>query len=194
MSLLDMLKSPAIDIAAHGVELRQAYNFLDAIAIDPQDTCFCFQVFPDCPDCTVRPFHITGTLHDHAQRLIDANMHGGGVFVTVNKTDGKGRKAANITAVRALFVDLDGSPLEPVRHWEPRANLIINSSSGRFHAYWILKNIPPESFRNLQKTLAARFNGDPQVCDLSRCMRLPGFFHNKHDPYIVEIIEIGGMF
>jgi hypothetical protein len=43
------------------------------------------------------------------------NREGAGVFVTVNETDLKGRTAKNITSVRAVFVDLDGAPLEPVR-------------------------------------------------------------------------------
>jgi hypothetical protein len=36
------------------------------------------------------------------------NAGGAGVYVTVNQTNGKGRKATDIVRVRALFVDLDG--------------------------------------------------------------------------------------
>jgi hypothetical protein len=32
----------------------------------------------------------------------------------VNRGDLRGRKAENVVAVRAVFLDLDGSPLDPV--------------------------------------------------------------------------------
>jgi len=54
------------------------------------------------------------TFDDAKERLMELNEMGAGVFVTINETDGTGRRAENITAVRAVFVDLDGSPLEPV--------------------------------------------------------------------------------
>ena len=59
-----------------------------------------------------RPLH--GTLAEHAETLAGLNARGAGVFVMVNEGDSKGRKATNVQRVRALFVDLDGAPLEPV--------------------------------------------------------------------------------
>jgi hypothetical protein len=41
----------------------------------------------------------------------------------------------------------------------------------------------------LQKDLAARFSGDPKVCDLPRVMRLPGFYHRKAAPFLTRIIS-----
>ena len=42
------------------------------------------------------------------------NRAGAAVCVTVNATDGRGRSRENVTGVGAVFVDLDGAPLEPV--------------------------------------------------------------------------------
>ena len=55
----------------------------------------------------VRVLH--GTFNQHKDALAALNAKGAGVYVTVNQTDLKGRKEANIVKVRALFVDLDGS-------------------------------------------------------------------------------------
>ena len=46
------------------------------------------------------------------------HAHGAGVFITVNETDGKGRKKENITRIRAVFQEdddgFDGEfPLKP---------------------------------------------------------------------------------
>jgi len=60
----------------------------------------------------VRVLH--GTLNEHKHALAALNAKGAGVYITVNQTDLKGRTEANIVKVRALFVDLDGSPIQPI--------------------------------------------------------------------------------
>ena len=114
------------------------------------------------------------------------NDQGAGVFVTVNATDGKGRTAANIVRVRALFVDLDGAPLEPVMQW--RTPHIVESPPHKFHPYWIVGDLALEKFESLQRALAARFNGD-HVHDLPRVLRLPGFIHRKGEPSLTRVIQ-----
>ena len=109
--------------------------------------------------------------------LAALNDEGYGVFFTVNETDGLGRKAENIIKVRALFVDLDGAPLDPVLHAPLEPHLIVESSPERYHAYWFVEDVALERFKILQQALARRFNGDPSVCDLPRLMRVPGFLH-----------------
>ena len=119
------------------------------------------------------------------QRL---NDNGNGVFVTVNETDLHGRKNANVVRVRALFLDLDGSPLQPVLDEMPPAHIVVESSPGRWHVYWLIEEdglndetrpIAAERHRAAQKYLAARFSGDIAINDLPRVMRLPGFTHGK---------------
>ncbi|WP_344019307.1 hypothetical protein, partial [Microlunatus capsulatus] len=97
------------------IDLKEAGRFLEQL--DPAATGWTFQTFDDNSDRKdkrlVRTLH--GTLADHAETLIRLQHQGAGVFVTVNRTDLKGRKATNIQEVRAAFVDLDGAPVEPVR-------------------------------------------------------------------------------
>lgn len=150
-----------------------------------------FQTFDDLPrklPGLSRILH--GSLTEHAGTLAELNARGAGVFFMVNAGDGKGRKAGNVQQVRALFVDLDGSPLEPVRDATLPPHCIVESSPGRWHAYWRIADCPLDRFKPLQQALARRFDADPKVCDLPRVMRLPGFDHCKREPYTSRIVTL----
>ena len=58
-----------------------------------------------------------GSLAGKFAELSRLSALGAGVFVTVNRTDLKGRRKENIIAVRALFVDLDGAPIPTSLGW-----------------------------------------------------------------------------
>ncbi|MGH8603344.1 MAG: DNA-primase RepB domain-containing protein, partial [Gammaproteobacteria bacterium] len=65
----------------------------------------------------------------------------------------------------------------------------MESSPGKYHVYWLVSDCPLESFPPAQKALAAKYGGDPVVHDLTRVMRLPGFFHQKKEPFLTRIIH-----
>ena len=88
--------------------------------------------------------------------------------------------------MRAVFVDLDGSPIEPVMKAPLSPHIIVESSKKRFHAYWLIDGILKQEFRAAQEMLARRFDGDLVVKDLPRVMRLPGFLHQKNKPYLTN--------
>lgn len=169
-----------------GVDFLTAERFLQAL--DPAGQ-FTFQTFDDTPrNDTYLARVFQGTFGEHRDELARLNSAGAGVFITPNKTDGRGRKTENITGVRAVFLDLDGTPLP--EEWPIEPHLIIESSPERFHAYWLLDpGFPLDRFEGVQKALAARFNGDPAVCDLPRVMRLPGFVHRKKEPFQSRILR-----
>lgn len=162
-----------------------ADRFLNTL--DPQATTWTFQTFDDSPakhPRLARTRH--GTLEQHRAELKRLNDSGAGVFVTINETDGKGRKATNIKRVRAVFVDFDtqdsgtvgrllADPLPP--------SSIVETSPKKYHAYWIVDNLALEQFTDLQKRMIAEWGTDPKVHDLSRVMRLPGFMHRKDEPF-----------
>jgi len=129
-----------------------------------------------------------GTLADVQSRLSKWNtLFDIGVYVTINKTDRQGRKTENITKVRALFADLDGSPIKPILKAKPEPHMIIESSKGKYHAYWLVDDCPLDKFSMYQKAIAKKFDSDPKVCDLPRVMRLPGFYHCKGKSYPVKV-------
>jgi hypothetical protein len=166
-----------------------ARNFLDALGSDS----FTFQTFDDNAArknrSLVRVFH--GTIDQHLATLEDLNRKGAGIFVTINRTDGKGRRAHNIAGVRAVFVDLDGAPLAPVMASALAPHIVVESSSDRFHAYWLVdETVSLNDFSGLQKRLAKLFDGDPTVHDLPRVLRLPGFVHRKKKPFRTRIMHL----
>lgn len=134
-----------------------------------------------------------GNLHDHDEKLKMLNQRGAGIFVMVNAGDLKGRKAKNVERIRAVFVDLDGSPIEPVLEAPLPPHIVIESSPGHFHAYWRLESCPLERFSPLQAALATRFDSDPKVKDLCRVMRLPGYLHQKGDPFQTRILKVNSV-
>ncbi|MDR3386219.1 MAG: DNA-primase RepB domain-containing protein [Rudaea sp.] len=152
---------------------------------------FTFQTFDDSPRKDRRLSCVLhGTLAEHAGTIAGLNARGAGVFVMVNEGDGKGRSICNVQRVRAYFADLDGARLAPVQVAPLRPHCIIETSTGHWHAYWLLIDAPLESFKATQQAIAARFGSDPKVCDLPRVMRLPGFLHCKGDPFQTSIVEL----
>ncbi|MBF0625880.1 MAG: DUF3987 domain-containing protein, partial [Magnetococcales bacterium] len=127
-----------------------------------------------------------GALEQWQTDLTAANAAGAGVFFMVNRGDGQGRRRANVTDVRALFVDLDGAPLESLLQAPLAPHWLVASSPGRYHAYWRVTGLPLARFGVWQSHLARRFGGDPAVKDLPRLMRLPGFLHRKGRPFLCQ--------
>ena len=178
---------------------EEAEVFLEALA--GKDAQFTFQTFDDVEVWSdekqknikrqnkdlVRVYH--GTFNEHKQKLASINKRGGGVFVTINETDLKGSKKENILKIRAVFVDLDGSPIQPILDLpeDLQPHIIIESSPNKWHAYWLVDNCSLELFPHVQCALAAKFNGDIAVNNINRVMRLAGFSHNKGESFITRI-------
>jgi RepB DNA-primase from phage plasmid len=115
------------------------------------------------------------------------NAAGAGIFVTVNATNGRGRTAAHITSLRALFIDED-VPRTCALKLPP--SIVVRSARGA-HVYWLLK---PEqqlnAFSAAQKQLANVYGTDSTVSDLPRVMRIPGFLHQKGTALPVTLEEV----
>lgn len=170
--------------------LKAARDFLELL--DPEATCFTFQTFGDRDRSDkelVRQFH--GSLDGHADELQDLNSRGAGIFVTINATDGKGRKAENITHVRAIWQEDDNGgehdfPLAP--------SIVVESSPGKFHRYWLLTDKADVSsefgqlFPGVMETMVRQYGSDPNAKDLPRVLRLPGFLHQKGEAHLVGLI------
>lgn len=164
--------------------LGTAARFLTLL--DEAAETFTFQTFDDAGTERRLSRILHGQLDERAKEMTQLNAQGAGVFVMVNCGDGRGRTAANVTSVRALFADFDGTPL--AAYWPLEPHFITESSPGRFHAYWVASGIELAEFSPLQKALAVRLGTDPGVYDLPRVMRLPGFYHRKGVPFQTRII------
>lgn len=162
-----------------------------------------FQTFDDAkPGGPGRPAlarMIHGPLAQHRAELERLNTAGAGVFVTVNGTDGKGRKKANIATLRAWWADLDlkgaSEPFELGRL--PLPPSMVVRTPGGWHLYWLARTPMPcgdERRRSEHeaevKAIAgalATFGGDLKACDVARVLRVPGFLHRKGEPAPVTL-------
>ena len=168
-------------------------RYLDALAIDPAEPQT-WQTFPDRKDSRARPQHRCVRLVDALRWMSDAQGAGGGVFLTVNATNG-GRKAADVVGVRCLFVDVDTEQPEPKWHLEPAC--VVQSSPGKWHAYWrVADRMPLEAFSAAQRRLALLYGGDAACHDLSRVLRVPGTDHCKagRRPVLLHSVSAWGIY
>jgi hypothetical protein len=169
-------------------DLNQAGDFLKALDFGVN---FTFQTFPEGGNpSSMSPTILHGTLKEHAARLTALNDDGHGIFVMINEGDLKGRAARNVIRVRALFVDSDNGPIQPLLDAAIAPHIAVESSPGKGHGYFLVNDCPLDKFKERQHALADRFNGDRAVCDVSRVMRLPGFFHLKNTvPFQTRLIK-----
>lgn len=175
---------------------REAIRMLDMLDAGGE---FTFQTFADA-DKNKNLVHIYhGSLEAHFDTLARLNGQGAGVFVTVNHTDLQGRTSDNVTRVRALWVDfdtVDHTRLDRLIDMDGiPPNLIVESSPGKHHAYWIIDEngeIPLNQFTELQKRLIHHFaddGADKAIHDLPRVMRLTGFYHRKGEPFMARMVH-----
>ena len=162
--------------------------------LDQLGTNFTFQTFDDKK--SKRPELVSmlhGTFEQHKDELTRLNKLGAGIFYTVNETDLQGRQVDNIKRVRALFVDLDTPDINRQFDFYLPPSAVIESSPGKHQCYWFLADeLPLAEFRQFQKALAEMLGGDPKIIDLPRVLRVPGFYHNKNEPFLVrELLNTG---
>lgn len=173
---------------AETYDRNEALTFLGSLVDDvtaPQT----WQTFDDGPHKRrelARVLH--GSFDKVLPELLALQGHGAGVFLTINQTDLTGRLATNVVALRSLFVDGDGTQLPT--SWGCPPSLVVSRAPDRWHAYWLLgEGEPVAGFKEAQLHLAAVYGGDAKVHDLSRVMRVPGFFHLK-DPNRPQVYRI----
>jgi hypothetical protein len=165
--------------------LTDAARFLDIL--EPGGT-FWFQTASEPkPNGKSAAKVLSGTLNSCATELAQLNESGSAVWVQINA--GAGRKNADVDRIRAYFVDLDSVPGDALFASPAAADMIIESSPGKYHGYWLTKNTPLQSYSERMHVLADRFGGDHAICNLSRVMRLPGFYHLKGTPFMARIAK-----
>ena len=168
-------------------DLAQARRFLELL--DPGAEAFTFQTFDD--DEGLKRGHLA------ARQPRGADIPPGHVeqepcrhLRHYQRDRSVGPQGTEHQAGAGAFVDLDGSPLQPVSARRLEPHVIVESSPGRWHAYWLVEGLPLEQFRPVQQAIIARFNDDKAIHDLPRVMRLLGFWHRKAEPFLVRIAQV----
>jgi hypothetical protein len=177
--------------------------------LDPNATSFTFQTFADgnIDPRLAAIFEGTPAINRRLKgsatltSIEDAYKQGAGVWVTVNETDGTGRKIENIGRVRAVWNEFDGAkdgrrppafPLPP--------SMVIETSPENFHLYWLIADLWPADelgrtdFAAVLDCMVAVYGSDKAATDISRVLRVPGFMHRKNpaNPHVVRLIDDNG--
>ena len=158
---------------------------------NPQDTV-CFRVFDDKKSRVFSGAKLEMEAGKYASvetTLKSHNEKNRGIFFVVNYG---GQDDGSITRINAQFVEMDDLSFEEqqkaVDEFPLPPSMVIKTRKS-LHVYWFMRNAKVESFRPIQKQLVAHFHGDPMCVNESRVMRLPGFYHCKKEPVMVECIS-----
>jgi hypothetical protein len=121
------------------------------------------------------------------------------VFVAINTHNPKGaRNKKNTTKINAIFIDIDDS--DPVVAKDKLltavgvlpATMVVESSPNKYHIYWSLSDpdhVPVADFGRWQRRLAKDFDSDTSIHNTDRVMRVPGYMHNKGEPFLTHIMD-----
>lgn len=167
-------------------DLTQAAAFIGALTkTDGWNAVMTWQYADDTPQKRVTLAAVlNGSLTDCAEELHYANNRGAGIFVTIQRTNLRGRTWDCIEEPRALFIDVDD--LDP-REFELAPSMTVRTPHGE-HAYWFLEpGVPLGAIPDAQKQLAAFYLADKAVSDITRAMRVPGFYHCKETPTVATL-------
>lgn len=139
-----------------------------------------------------RVFHGTYAALEQKLRTFNEDLEGD-VWFTVNRTNGTGRTAADITHLRAFFADCDKGP--PVK-WPVPPSIIVESSPGKIQAYWLIKPIEatPENvarWEAIESALVTLCGADEAAKDVARVLRVPTFINHKYKekPRVIEVVS-----
>lgn len=127
-----------------------------------------------------------------SEKLFNLNSRGAGIFFTVNKFPLGKRTKSDCAGVNAWYVESDNLSIdEQARNLlsSPLAPSLVVRSKKSLHAYWLAKNATIDNFVKIQQGLVEKFSGDPALKDISRVLRIPGFMHNKTEPFLVELLD-----
>lgn len=114
------------------------------------------------------------------------------VYVTVNETDETGsRKKGNIKRARAIWVEDDNVVEKPRTEWPLKPSMVIESSPGKYHYYWLTSTVKLDEWDAVMATMVNVHGCDNKAKDRARVLRLPGFVHKKDlkKPFLCRIVE-----
>lgn len=124
------------------------------------------------------------------EELQNLNKQGAGIFFAYNGIKEK-RLIENVTQINAWAMEVDNIPKEDQYKKLikcPLSPSIIVESANSYHSYWLAKNGTIQNAKKINTALCQYFNSDPALKDISRLLRIPGFYHNKREPFLVKAI------
>lgn len=183
--------------------MNQSYDlasaFVTALGCDPATTPLDLRALHD-QDKSLPGHAQRGALQNLWQWCVGMNQQGYGIFLTPAALDGAGRTLEHVQTIRSHYVDLDN--LSAQQNYEaacvasPAPGFAVISSPGKYHVYWPVAHYPSDidRFQTVQRKLRQVFDGDRNVIDATRVMRLPGTLHLKVPtaPHLVTCHALSG--
>lgn len=148
-----------------------------------------------------RQWCLASELPEQFTSLADLNRKGINVYVGVNPRSERDGTKRSIQRCRCIWADFDNTDYATVRdRWLgvlPEPSTVVDSGHG-VHAYW--KLIEPISVsgrceRVRFETMLKRINNDlgaDSTQDVTRLLRLPGFYNVKREPVPCRLITTDG--
>ncbi|RQR72269.1 hypothetical protein DIE11_28405 [Burkholderia sp. Bp9012] len=135
--------------------------------------------------------HFFGTLKECGPRIEAAVRQGLAVGVALNEFRDGIRKSTHIVRINAFFVDLDGGVTrDDIDQFPIKPDILTETSPGHYQVVWLVDGCPIEAYHGVQAFLAKKLGGDPNVTDVTRCMRLAGTLNRKNgQSHLVSIIS-----
>lgn len=177
-------------MAAGPISVSMVVRYLHLL--DPNAVEFTFQTFDDDKNRKDRRLAQIWSLSEPNDELCELQRAGAGLFVTVNETNGKGRKSEHIIRIRAIWQEDDEGfegtfPIPP--------SLVVLTSEGKFQRYWFVADdwLADEQgradFAGVMRRMVQDYGCDPAAKDIARVLRAPGSWHLKGEPQLVQIIN-----
>ncbi len=158
---------------------------------DPGETV-CIRIFDDKKTGAFKGAKLETTVGQIDKMMKTLNKHNAknrGIYFVVNYG---GHEDSDISRINAQFVECDdlsfGEQMERIKAFPLEPSLIVKTRKS-LHTYWLVKDADVSSFRRVQKRLIAQFQGDKSCVNESRVLRLPGFYHCKGEPVMVECVK-----
>lgn len=169
----------------------QAENFLTILDEGQED--FTFQTFDEQKKNKSLTCILHGSLDQHFDALAELNRKGAGIYITVNKTNLKGRKNGNIVRIRAVYCEDDGD-VPGAKPLPEKPHVVVRTSPGKHHRYLITSTTNFDEYDGVIERMVQDHGSDPGAKGRARVLRLPGFHHTKdHDDiHMVRIVEQSG--
>ena len=152
----------------------------------------CLRVFDDRKNTAFKGAKLecaTGKIAGMLETLQKHNQKNRGIFFVVNYG---GHEDTDITRVNAQFVECDNlnfdEQFSAIEAFPLPPSLIVKTQKS-LHTYWLMKDAKISDFRRVQKRMIAQFSGDRACVNESRVLRIPGFYHCKGEPVMVECIK-----
>lgn len=157
------------------------------------DEMVCLRVFEDKKQGIFKGQKLdvqAGKFQSVVEVLKNHNAQNRGIFFTVNYG---GQEDSEIKRINAQYVEMDDKSFDEqmklIEAFPLQPSLIIRTRKS-LHTYWLMDgNAEVKAFRSVQRGLIKHFGGDPSIVNESRVMRLPGFYHCKKEPILVECVS-----